>query len=224
MESVFVPGGDAAKPAGDYDCALGLLRDMAEIGHDFEDVGIAAHPEGHPFIDDAELLRLLGEKQAYSNYLVTQMCFDPDVLIRWLRSIRNAGVTLPAWIGLPGVVEIPKLIALSLRIGVGQSVRVLKKQKALVRKMIVSRPYRPDELLAGLNPHLGEPGLDIPGFHLFSFNNIERTENWRMETYRKLNDREHEPGQPDDMQGETTDGTGINKRGLKQNDRPIRRR
>ena len=186
VESVFVPGGDAAEPAGNYDCALDLLRDMADIGHDFEDVGVAAHPEGHPLVDDAELLRLLKEKQEHSNYLVTQMCFDPDVMISWLRNIRRAGVTLPAWLGLPGVVEIPKLIALSLRIGVGQSVRVLKKQKGLIRKMISARPYQPDDLLAGLYPHLDDGELNIPGLHLFSFNNVERTEGWRVDTLGKL--------------------------------------
>lgn len=187
VESVFIPGGDAEQAAGDYDCSLDLLRDMAEIGHSIEDVGVAAHPEGHPLVDNEELLRLLLEKQELATYLVTQMCFDPDVLINWLREIRRAGVTLPAWLGLPGVAEIPKLIALSLRIGVGQSVRVLKKQKGLVRKMITAKPYQPDDLLAGLQLHLGEEGLNIPGFHLFCFNNVERTERWRVETFQKLN-------------------------------------
>jgi methylenetetrahydrofolate reductase (NADPH) len=187
VESVFVPGGDASEPAGDYDCALDLLRDMADIGHDFEDVGVAAHPEGHPLVDDEDLLRLLKEKQEYANYLVTQMCFDPDVMISWLRTIRQAGVTLPAWLGLPGVAEIPKLIALSLKIGVGQSVKVLKKQKGLIRKMISAKPYQPDDLLAGLQPYLDKGELDIPGLHLFCFNNVERTERWRVETMAKLN-------------------------------------
>lgn len=185
VESVFVPGGDAAEPAGDYDCSLDLLRDIAEIGHDFEDVGVAAHPEGHPLVDEAELLRLLREKQQYANYLVTQMCFDSRVMIDWLKSIRAAGITMPAWFGLPGVAEIPKLISLSLKIGVGQSVKVLKKQKGLVRKMLTAKPYQPDDLLAGLLPYLGDAELNIPGFHLFSFNNVENTERWRVETMNR---------------------------------------
>lgn len=185
VESVFVPGGDAVKPAGDYGCSLDLLRDIADIGHKFEDVGVAAHPEGHPLVDNDELLRLLKEKQQYANYLVTQMCFDSDVMISWLRTIRKAGVTLPAWLGLPGVAEIPKLISLSLKIGVGQSVNVLRKQKGLVRKMISAKPYQPDDLLAGLVPYLDDPILDIPGFHLFSFNNVEKTERWRVNTMKK---------------------------------------
>lgn len=188
VESVFVPGGDAVKPAGDYDCSLDLLRDIADIGHKFEDVGVAAHPEGHPVVDNDELLRLLKEKQQYANYLVTQMCFDSEVMINWLRTIRKAGVTLPAWLGLPGVAEIPKLISLSLKIGVGQSVNVLRKQKGLVRKMFSAKPYQPDDLLAGLVPYLDDPVLDIPGFHLFSFNNVEKTERWRVKTMKKYTD------------------------------------
>lgn len=187
VASVFVPGGDAPQAVGEYDCSLDLLRDMAEIGHAIQDVGIASHPEGHPLVDDPELLRLLLEKQRYASYLVTQMCFDPEALIDWLKGIRKAGVLLPAWIGLPGVAEITKLITLSLRIGVGQSVTVLKKQKGLLRKMISAKPYQPDDLLAGLEPHLGDPEINIPGFHLFSFNNIEGTEHWRVETFNKFN-------------------------------------
>ena len=187
VESIFVPGGDAGEPAGDYDCSLEVLRDMAEIGHAIEDVGIAAHPEGHPLVDDATLLQLLQEKQTLATYLVTQMCFDPEALLAWLKRVRAAGVTLPAWIGLPGVADVSKLISLSLRIGVGQSVRVLKKQKGLMRRMISAKPYQPDDLLAGIQRHLGDPGLNIPGFHLFSFNDVERTERWRQDTLRKLN-------------------------------------
>lgn len=186
VESVFIPGGDAAKPAGDYVDALGLLRDLADIGHRFEDVGVAAHPEGHPMISEDELLRLLLEKQSCSTYLVTQMCFDPDAMVGWLRRVRSAGVTLPAWLGLPGVVELPKLLALSMRIGVGQSVRVLKKQKGFLRKMFSARQYQPDDLLEGLKPHLADPGLKIPGFHLFCFNNVEATEKWRKQTWQRL--------------------------------------
>ena len=186
VESVFIPGGDSPQPVGIYPDSLELLRDMAEIGHGIEDVGVAAHPEGHPLVDDRELLRFLKEKQKLATYLVTQMCFDPSALAHWLKDIREAGVTLPAWIGLPGVADISKLISLSLKIGVGQSVRLLKKQKGLLKKLMGTKPYQPDDLLSGLAPYVNNPEAIIAGFHLFSFNDVERTEKWRVESSEKL--------------------------------------
>ena len=51
--------------------------------------------------------------------------------------------------------------------------------------MLQLKPYQPDELLEGLAPYMADKELDIPGFHLFSFNDIERTENWRREAIKQ---------------------------------------
>ena len=186
VESVFVPAGDRAEPLGTYSDSLQVLKDMAEIGHNIEDIGIAAYPEGHPLVSNRELMRFLKEKQSFANFLVTQMCFDAQTLTSWLKEIRKEGIHLPVWIGLPGVAEMSKLISLSFRIGVGQSLRQLRKQKGLLKKFISAKPYQPDDLLAGLTPCLEHPDINVPGFHLFSFNDVERTEKWRAETLRKF--------------------------------------
>ena len=55
----------------------------------------------------------------------------------------------------------------------------------LYQMRIEIKPYKPDDLLAGLVPYLDDPVLDIPGFHLFSFNNVEKTERWRVNTMKK---------------------------------------
>ncbi len=140
IESVFVPGGDAPGPLGIYSGSLDLLRDMAEIGHTFKHIGVAAHPEGHPLISESQLLQLLLEKQVFANYLVTQMCFDPAALIHWLQKMRKAGVTLPAWIGLPGVADRARLFKLSTRIGVGQSARFCSSRKDCSEECWASGP------------------------------------------------------------------------------------
>ena len=177
--SIFVPGGDADAPLGDYSTALALLRDIAEIDHNFTEIGVAAHPEGHPDVADDELVRALLRKQEVANYLVTQMCFDADVIAAWLRSVREQGVTLPAWLGLPGVADRGSLLKTSLRIGVGDSLRYLKRNPRAAARLMLSNEYRPDDLLFGLAPYLADPAYDIHGHHVYCFNQVEKTEHWR---------------------------------------------
>lgn len=181
ISSIFVPGGDAPQPVGEFACALDLLRAMAEFDHRFTDIGVAAHPEGHPSISPDVLMEQLLKKQEVANYLVTQMCFDVDALVAWLRDIREAGVALPAWIGLPGVSDRSTLVATSLRIGVGDSLRYLRNRGRIALRLLKSSTYRPDELLAEMAPYLVDPIYDIAGYHIYSFNQVERTERWRHE-------------------------------------------
>ena len=186
VASLFVPGGDIPEPVGEFDSALAMLRALAEIGHPFKHIGVAAHPEGHPTIDSRMLLDALREKQAFATYFVTQMCFDADLLVRWLRMIRDAGIAMPAWIGLPGVLNRTRMIRTSLRIGVGDSVRFARRHMKLAGKLVKSRNYRPDDLVFLLAPHLEDETLKIDGFYLFSFNQVREIIAWRDEILGQL--------------------------------------
>jgi methylenetetrahydrofolate reductase (NADPH) len=182
VDSLFVPGGDAKVPAGKFSTAYELLREIAEYDHNLVDIGIAAHPEGHPDVDDDVLLAELLKKQQVSTYLVTQMCFEVAAIRSWLGKIRDMGITLPAWIGLPGVADRKSLLATSLRIGVGDSLRFLRKQsKVATTMMFRSKTYTPAELLYDLAPELADPACNIAGHHLYCFNQVERTDTWRYE-------------------------------------------
>jgi methylenetetrahydrofolate reductase (NADPH) len=186
VESVFVPAGDVARPAGSFASALALLRAMAEIGHRIADVGVTAYPEGHPLLSPETLDRALAEKQPLATYMVTQMCFDGAATARWLARVRAAGIALPAWIGLPGVVERRKLLATALRIGVGDSARFLASKWELAAKLLARRRYQPDALLEALAEAVEDPALGVAGFHLYSFNRVEATERWRAEAVSAL--------------------------------------
>jgi len=179
--SVFVPGGDAEKPVGKFKCALDLLRAMSEYDHKFTEIGVAAHPEGHPAAENDVMLEHLLKKQEFANYLVTQMCFDAKIIGDWLGDIRTAGVTLPAWIGLPGVSDRSTLVKTSLRIGVGDSLRYLMKNTRIAAQLMKARSYKPDGLLTDLAPYIADPACNIAGHHIYCFNQIARTEEWRHE-------------------------------------------
>ena len=100
------------------------------------DLGVAAPTrKGIRSSTRTPLQSALQEKQAFASYLVTQMCFDAGRVIEWLTNIRGRGIKLQAWIGLPGVMNRSKLLATSLRIGVGESARFALKQKTLAGKV-----------------------------------------------------------------------------------------
>jgi methylenetetrahydrofolate reductase (NADPH) len=186
IHRMFVVGGDAEQPAGRFDSSLQLLEIMSEIDHRIETVGIGAYPEGHPLIDDQTLLAFLKAKQPYASYMITQMCFDPEVIVEWLRSIRAEGVDLPVHVGVPGVAGRGKLLQIALKIGVGQSAQFLKSNRGLVGKMMAPGGYSPDELLLALAPCFDAPPYRIEGVHFYSFNQIESTERWRAEMLARL--------------------------------------
>jgi methylenetetrahydrofolate reductase (NADPH) len=128
------------------------------------------------------------KKQEFSNYLVTQMCFDAGKIARWLQGIRDAGITLPAWIGLSGASDRSTLVKTSLRIGVGDSLRYLKKNSWIARHLLKSKSYRPDDLLKDLAPYLADPFYNIAGHHIYCFNQVARSEEWRHEFLDSLNE------------------------------------
>lgn len=179
--SLFVPGGDATSAAGKYVKALDLLRDIAEFDHRFEDIGVAGHPEGHPFVSAEIMLEELSRKQPYSNYVVTQMCFDAAIIGRWVREIRDAGIMLPVWLGLPSVSNRSALLTTSLRIGVGNSLRYLKNHGKIAARLLSSKVYQPDDLLFELAPYIADPDLNIRGHHIYCFNQVEKAEQWRRQ-------------------------------------------
>jgi methylenetetrahydrofolate reductase (NADPH) len=186
VRRAFVVGGDAERPNGIFESSLEILEVMTQLDHGIETVGIGAYPEGHPLVDEATLLSFLGQKQSFAAYMVTQMCFDPAVIVRWLRSVRAEGIGLPVHIGVPGAGERRKLLNIALKIGVGQSVRFLRSNLGLVGRMIKPGSYSPDELLLALAPHFDAPPCDIKGIHIYSFNQIEDTERWRAEMLDRL--------------------------------------
>lgn len=186
IESIFVPGGDRPKPAGQFSTALELLQAISKFDHDVKEIGVAAHPEGHPDVSDEVLFDELQKKQQYAQYMVTQMCFEADLLGKWIIDMRARGITLPVWIGLPGAIDRNRLIKASFRIGVGDSLRFLRKKSRVAAELVKSPLYLPDELIQELAEFQVMPVANIAGYHLFCFNQVENTETWRHEAIDKL--------------------------------------
>jgi methylenetetrahydrofolate reductase (NADPH) len=186
VRRAFVVGGDEKEP-GAYLDGLSLLRDMAEIGHPLDEIGIPCYPQGHPFIPDGAIVGALRAKEPFAAYMTTQLCFDPAAIDTWIRERRAEGVHLPVHIGIPGVAEPHRLLAITARIGVADTHRFLSKNARFVARMLRSGGfYKPDGLVDGLAPTVADPAAGIVNLHLYTFNAVDATERWRREYLARL--------------------------------------
>ena len=184
MSSAFVIGGDA-KDRGELHDGLALLRAMQELGNPFTSVGVAGYPEGHPAIPEERLIDALLAKQEHATHVTTQMTFDGDAISSWIGRIRDAGVTLPVHVGVPGAVKVRRLVRIAARIGVGGSLRYLRKNQQLIQ-LLFRRTFTADRLLRSLGPLLTDPEANIAGLHLFTFNQVEETVAWQRRLLEEL--------------------------------------
>ena len=186
VREVFVIAGDARHQAGEFADAAEPLHAMGEFRNRFREIGISGYPESHQFISDETTIEAMFEKEPMATYIVSQISFDADVIDTWIRRVRERGTWLPIWIGVPGVVDNRKLLRTSLRIGLGESARFLRAHSAWLRAFARRRRYMPTELLRELAPSLADPAARIGGIHVYTFNELERTERWRRELVERL--------------------------------------
>lgn len=183
VSTLFIVGGDADPPGG-YNDAVEFLADLLDCDHGLSEIGVTAYPDGHAFISDEKLHKALHDKQkllaeaGIPGYCSTQMCFDPKTISAWMKAERDAGMTLPIHLGLSGVVDKTKLLTMGARLGIGQSLSYLRKNRKAITSMMTTASYDPNDLLVPLSNDMNE--LDVQGLHVFTFNQVAATDAWRL--------------------------------------------
>lgn len=184
VTAIFVPGGDREEPVGEFDSAYQLLVALDDLGHEFEKVGITGYPEGHQILDERTLEEAMAKKAPFATYITTQICYDPETILEWIDVVRNEReIDLPIDVGIPGVMKYQRLIGISRKVGVGDSVQFLRKTTGIfefIKQFIGSRgKYEPDALVDGLAPYADDSHYNIRGLHIYTFNQVPDTEAWR---------------------------------------------
>src|SRR5215211_5995194 len=187
VHELFVPAGDAHEP-GEFHGAAELLRAMGDLRARFDEIGITGYPESHHLISDEETIQAMFAKAPMATAIISQICFDANVIAAWVREVRRRGTHLPIWIGLPGTVDYAKLVRISMKIGLGESSRFLRRHRSWMSRLM-TRSFKPDPLLRQLEPVYSDPAANVTGFHLYTFNEVARTERWRRATLKRLETR-----------------------------------
>src|SRR5258708_6404591 len=189
VDDVFVPAGDADPPAGRFDSALMLLDRLAEMGSPFSRVGVTGYPESHPKIDDDVTIQAMWDKRHHATYLVSNLCFNPATLRKWISRVRARRVTLPLFVGIAGPVDRARLVRMAAKAGVAESARFLAGHTAWLLRLGTPAGYNPERLLEQTGATLAAPGSAVEGLHVFTFNQVRQAEQWRREVLERLAER-----------------------------------
>ena len=183
----LVLGGGAPEPIGDYHCALQLMVTGVFEANGAKAIGIAGHPEGNADISklhgEAMLMQALREKQAYireaglEGFISTQFLFEALPVAAWAKALRENGIDLPAYIGIPGPASIKTLAKFAAVCGVGNSARFIRKQALNITRLLsVSTPDKFMDDLASI--HATSPELKIAGPHMYPFGGFDKLFDW----------------------------------------------
>lgn len=185
ITDIFVPAGDADPPAGPFSSALALLEELDQLGRPFANVGVTGYPQSHPVIGDDITIQAMWDKRRYATYLVSNLCFDPRTLRQWVRRVRARGVTLPIFVGLAGPIERTRLLKMAAKAGVAESSRFLTRHGEWFVRLGAPGAYSPERLLGDVSSALTGEGAGVDGLHIFTFNQVQQTEQWRQELLQR---------------------------------------
>ncbi|CAD2213262.1 methylenetetrahydrofolate reductase (NADPH) [Angomonas deanei] len=108
-----------ANPDG-FTCALDLIKFIKEKYGDHFSISTAGYPEGHPGkLDDEgkitpedykkEIEYLKAKVDAGARIIITQLFYDADIFIKFVKDCRAAGITVPI---LPGLLPVTRYASL----------------------------------------------------------------------------------------------------------------
>lgn len=181
-EDVFVIGGDPSSPHGPFPDALSVIRSGLLQEYGVRHVGISGYPEGHPAIADHALWGALADKQSeleaqgLAGSIITQFGFDVDVVLGWVRQVREVGIDLPVRIGVPGPAGVRRLMSYAARFGVGTSASIAKKYGFSLANLMGTAG--PDRFLHGLAADYDPAVHGEVKVHFYTFGGIKATAEW----------------------------------------------
>jgi methylenetetrahydrofolate reductase (NADH) len=202
VERVLAVAGDSQAAAGPYDSSLALIESGLLQEHGIRSIGIAGYPEGHRKIPDeiiqASIDGKIGAAQraGVDLFMVSQFCFDGEVIVDWLRRLRARGVAIPVRVGVAGPATIRALLNYGMRCGIGNSLRAVGTQAISLTRLVVQ--HGPEKVVRRVA--LDGKGLGIAGLHCFAFGGFAKTARW-MENVASGRFRLDEPGESFSLNG-----------------------
>ncbi|XP_003700717.3 methylenetetrahydrofolate reductase (NADPH) [Megachile rotundata] len=172
ITNVFALRGDSITVNGDFPHAIDLVRFIKSQFDDTFCICVAGYPDMHPESPSKELdLFYLKEKvNAGADFIITQICFEANVFIKFANDCKEFGIHVPI---IPGIFPIHNYSCLE---------KIAKVCNVKIPKSILNclQPIKDDddkvrnygiELSTNIIKDIIASGTTY-GFHLFTFNRI----------------------------------------------------
>ena len=182
-KKILVIGG-GGNQLGQITSSLEILNSGLLEENDFNEIGIAGHPEGSPDISQETIDNFLNDKfeltktKGLNLELVTQFFFDAAPFINWCEELTKKKITIPVRVGFPGPASFKTLLNFGLMSGVGNSINFLKKNSSKVSDLLTKTSN--DEMLISL-ADFANKNSPLKSFHCFPFGGFEKTCLWLNE-------------------------------------------
>ena len=179
---ILLISGDAAIAKGPFRSSLDLCASGLIEARGIERLSVAGHPEGHPYLETAEVLDVLEAWQTWGQAkdirvdVMTQFCFESAPILGWIGELERRGIRLPVIVGLAGPATPATLMKFALRCGIGNSMRAVRRQIGRFGRLLTDTG--PDEVMRGLQAAPGAATASITGFHLFPFGGLRKSAEW----------------------------------------------
>jgi methylenetetrahydrofolate reductase (NADPH) len=179
---ILLIAGDVAAAKGPFKSTLDVCASKLIEAHGFARVSVAGHPEGHPFLELSDTLKVLaawrdwGRQTTVGVDVVTQFCFESAPILQWIGELAKANIDLPVIVGLAGPATPATLTKFALRCGIGNSIRALRGQIGRFGRLLTDTG--PDDVVRGLRLASEDATASIAGFHLFPFGGLRKAGEW----------------------------------------------
>jgi methylenetetrahydrofolate reductase (NADPH) len=182
VRHVLVIAGDSDAAAGPFASSIEVIESGLLQRHGITGIGIAGHPDGHPRIP-AETLQLslsakieAAQQSGLTAEIVTQFCFDPQTIIRWVGRLRDHGIENPVRVGMAGPASVTTLMRYSARCGVKASAAGAARQAGLLKHLFGGSAL--DAIVRALAETGSNGRLGDIAAHFFSFGGVDTTARW----------------------------------------------
>jgi methylenetetrahydrofolate reductase (NADPH) len=185
ISEVLVIGGVTDQP-GEFPDAHSLLEELGTLGAGFAEIGIAGYPEGHPEIPEARLEEALAIKIPLATQVTTQMTYRAASVIEWVNDRDQGPLSLPIHVGVPGVAGPVSVASFGVRSGLARALTFAYRHPRLVAGMLRPGDKRSIRLVGQIGAAAAHGDLEVAGLHIYTFNQLSKTERWRRAILRRL--------------------------------------